>query len=456
MYTKQEYIYSNPVENKISRVTRSLNDFIDTQELASVILLIAIIIAIFLYNVPYFSDQYLSTIFTRLTVTVGEQSFSMTIRQLIDNFLLVLFFFVLGLEVKREVLFGAFSDAKRVCLVMVCAIGGIFAPISVYLIFNSGDNLALKGWAIPIATDTALAVGVLYLLKNKLSREIFGFVATVAVIDDVFTVFVIAIFYTKQIHYYSLLLGLLPIIISLGVKGLGIRNPILYLICGMLSWFYIEHSGVHPTIVGIAMAFVIPTKPKKSPSYAVHQVKKMVNKFEQCHDKQQHILQSEKPHHCLEEVENIAAQATVPLKRWENKLETPILLLVLPLFALCNGGFLLDASSINSALHSKLFWSILLSLAVAKPFGIYSCATLFRKLSGNRQQFMSKYELRLVSIVCGIGYTMSLFISELAFGENEYINTAKCAIFFSALTTLTIYIAFFLVPLNRNRSFTNE
>ena len=430
------------LEKKVEEFSSTLTNFVDAQLFTSVLLFVCIFIAVFMSNIEAIQSYYKLIINTPFGLHFNGYEINTTLHSFVNDFLLTIFFFVLGLEIKREFVIGELSEASKSMYVVLCALGGALLPVLTYILINYQSPETIHGWAIPMATDTALAIGVLYLFKNKISKKAFTFVASLAVIDDILSIIVIAVFYSTHFSATMLLFAIILFLISIIINLCGFRHPLIYMMLGFFIWLSLEKAGIHGTIAGVLVAMCIPARPKKKPTAAVNKIRGLLNKFEDEYDKDKHLLEEEKPHQILEGVTDVSLEATTPLKRWENRLEMPVLIFILPLFALTNGGFDIDFSSVGTNLMSPLFWGISLGLVVAKPLGILSVSWCVQKLGiAARPKDLASSDIIIIAFIAGIGYTMSIFISELSFESEILSDVAKLSIFISS------FIAAFLAVL---------
>jgi len=365
---------------------------------------------------------------------LGDYAFSMTLLEWIGDGLLALFFFMVGLEIKREVLIGDLRHPKHALLVIVAAVGGMVAPAGIYLLLNFGGE-GHSGWAIPMATDTAFAIGVLALMARHVSISATIFLTALAIIDDIITVLVIALFYTNDFEPMALMKALVPLSILVACNFLGIRRGWIYMILGIALWYYIHAAGIHGTLAGLLMAFAIPARSQIGQLRFIERMKTLIFDFENGKRSGETMLQSDGQHQLADHMGNTIRAASTPLQRWHSGLETPVAILVLPLFALFNAGVHLSADSVNNALSSPVSWGIMLGLVIGKPLGIvcFSYVAIQWRI-GKMPQGMMFTELIGAGLLAGIGFTMSLFIALLGFEQHaEFIEPAKIGIFLSSL-----------------------
>jgi NhaA family Na+:H+ antiporter len=382
------------------------------------ILLLFVIIALVLANNPATGAIYHHILTTPLALSIGEGgevfSFSLDIEKFINDGLMVVFFFVVGLEIKRELLFGRLSSIKQAMLPIVAAVGGMLVPAAIYAAFNAGGDFA-NGWGIPMATDIAFAIAILSLMGDKVPVSLKVFLTALAIVDDLGAIVVIAIFYTYQINW--LCLGLIAVLM-LGLwllRRRGVTQVAPYLITAFVVWFLFYQSGVHATIAGVLMAMMIPTKPKLSKKMFLYREKQLAEEF-RFHDHQGvEILVNEHQHHTLLEMRRVATDAIGMSQRMEHLLHPWITFLVMPIFALANSGVEINAESL-SVFTTSLGWGILGGLVVGKPVGIFLASWLAVKFKIAVLPRGTRWAPLLgVACVGGIGFTMSIFIDTLAF-----------------------------------------
>ena len=306
-------------------------------------------------------------------------------------------------------------------------------PGLIYFYINAGTP-AEVGWGIPMATDTAFALGFLTCFKHKLPKGIFTFVAAVAIIDDIGSIFIIAIFYNHIADLSLLYLALVFISILVFVNFAGIRNPLPYIFIGIIIWALIELANIHGVVVGIIVAFLIPARPKHGPKQFLSEIKILLMSFEKKRNQKRLVLEDQQQHLVLEQVQNIAHLSTTPLQHWKSKLELPVVLLVLPIFAFVNAGIPVDLSLIDKIFVHPVSLGILLGLLLGKPIGIllFGYFSLHLRLAILPDKLAFKNIVN-VSLLTSIGFTMSLFIADLSFnGQEEMLVLAKAAIIFAS------------------------
>ena len=388
--------------------------FLQTESASGVLLIIFSILAIILANSDL-SYYYYLVKNTYLTIHIDDFLLKETVHHWVNDGLMAIFFFVIGLELKREMINGNLSTISSVILPGIAAVGGMAIPAAVYLIINSNQPLATPGWAIPTATDIAFSLAVLSILGNRVPVGLKIFLLSLAIIDDLGAVMVIALYYTSDISFVYLMYALGSFTLLMILNMLNVRFVIVYLFIGLFLWYFILHSGVHTTIAGVILAATIPFSVKKSDHS--------------------------------------------PLKFLEEKLHTFSGFIILPLFAFFNADINLDSLSITS-LSNTVPLGIMLGLLVGKPIGITLLTYISIKLKFcNLPSNVSIIDILGVSFLCGIGFTMSLFINTLAFSESADLISfgqqySKSGIFFGSI--LSGIIGYLILKIQLKDSSVNE
>ena len=370
-----------------------IRSFLKTESASGVLLIIFSILAIILAN-SELSNFYYSIKNSYLSINFESFQIKETVHHWVNDGLMAIFFLVIGLELKREMINGQLSTFSKVLLPGIAAIGGMAVPAIIYIIINKNNPLAMAGWAIPTATDIAFSLAVLSVLGNRVPVSLKVFLLSLAIIDDLGAVMVIALYYTAEISYIHLIYALATFLVLMILNLCNVRIISIYIFGGLFLWYFILHSGIHTTIAGVILASTIPFSVKKS--------------------------------------------SHSPLKYLEEKLHTFSGFIILPLFAFFNADINLDSISLIS-LTNTVPMGIMLGLLLGKPIGItlltyISIKTKLCQLPSN----VNMYDILGVSFLCGIGFTMSLFINALAFPENINIVSfgqeySKSGIFFGSI-----------------------
>ena len=409
----------------------TIDRFINKEALSGILLFLATITAVLVAN-SSLGQAYYDLWHLPLGVNIGELSVSMSLTYWIDDGLMALFFLMVGLEIKREMLIGELSTVRKASFPIVAAIGGMVIPALIYVGLNPSNPL---GFGIPMATDIAFALGILMLLGTKVNPALKLFLVALAVVDDLGAVLVVATVYTSEIHSeYFLHAGIIYALIwALNFKGVTKITP--YLILGIALWVYIHSIGIHATIAGVLLAFAIPISSKIDENKFINESKEDINNFEK-HIDDIPILN----HHQIDSLENIAYnydKVQNPLVRLEHNLHGLSAFFIMPLFAFSNAGVVIDFSTVNANLMIVL--GVVAGLVIGKPIGILGFTYLATKLKIiKKPENISWNEVLAVGFLGGIGFTMSIFITHLAFLDETIISAVKLGVFVASFIAAVI------------------
>ncbi len=418
--------------NLPEQMRRGFTEFFRLQVSGSVVLLIATISALLLAN-SALSDSYFAFWKLEIGITVGAFEFAESLLHWINDGLMALFFFVVGLEIKREYKVGELSSLRKATLPVMAAFGGMLLPALVYVLFNvSGD--VLYGWGVPMATDIAFALGVLALLGNRIPLSLKIFLTALAIADDIGTVLVIALFYTAEIHWNWLLVAAVLFLLLMLFNRFKIRSPFLYIGVAIGVWFTFFESGVHASIAGVLTALTIPTQPRRGPIEFVIWGRQKLNELEQVGMQKQHPLENHPQHILAAALQQAARHVQSPLRRLEHTLHPVTTYIVLPLFALANAGISLSGAEFSEMVLQPVSLGIVAGLIFGKQLGItlFSFIAVYFRLA-DLPDGVSWKQLYGVSWLGGIGFTMSIFVSSLAFSQEALMVQAKVAILIASI-----------------------
>jgi Na+:H+ antiporter, NhaA family len=391
--------------------------FAKTEASGGILLLAGTLAALIWANLPG-GQNYHDIWKTEVTIGFGQFVLSESRHDWINDGLMSLFFFLVGLEIKREVLIGELSSFRKAAFPFIAALGGAVVPALLYVWVTFGGE-GQKGWGIPMATDIAFALGVLALLGNRVPVSLKIFVTALAIADDIIAVLVIALFYTEQIHLVSLAVGLAGVLLSFGANLMGIRKPVIYAVIGIFVWCAVLKSGVHATVAGVLLAFTIPARTYIDREPFLRRSRGLLERFEAA------VPDSSEAHAAIHSLEAQFELIESPLHRIEHALQPWISFLVMPLFAFANAGVRILGNGLAAVTH-PVSVAVALGLFVGKPLGIW----LFAWASAKTGLATPPAELTwgsLFGAAClgGIGFTMSLFIAGLAFGDGVLLDMAK-------------------------------
>lgn len=416
----------------ISRITQPLADFMALEAAGAILLLIAAIVALVLAN-SSLADQYHEFWQVEAGFQIGDWEFSETLLHWIDDGLMALFFFVVGLEIKREIIVGEMSTFKKASLPILAAIGGMIVPALIYLAINWGEP-GQGGWGIPMATDIAFALGILALLGSRVPTSLKLFLTALAIVDDIGAIIVIAMFYTDTIHYSWLWVAVAFLLLLVFFNLIGIDEPWPYFVVASIVWFAFLHSGIHATIAGVLVAFTIPAKAKTAPLEFVNFARREIDKIEEAEVPGAHTLEDPAQQHCALEIQQAARLTQAPLQRLEHGLHPVTTFFVLPLFALANAGVTLTGYDVAELLLEPVTLGVFFGLLVGKPVGIALMTWLTVRLGISQlPPDMNWNHVIGAGILAGVGFTMSLFIANLAFRAELLEAEAKLAVLITSL-----------------------
>lgn len=411
----------------VQQVTSS---FFKNQSNGGIAIFSAVVIAMIWANSPW-KAYYDELIHTELSIGINDFIISESFLIWVNDGLMAIFFLLVGLELKREILAGKLSSPRKAILPIGAAIGGMALPAIIYLGFNLNTSSA-QGWGIPMATDIAFAIGVLALFGDRIPLSLKVFLVALAIVDDLGAVLVIAMFYTSEISTVDLVQGLVFFLLLLGGSRLGIRKAWFYTLVGIGGvWLAFFFSGVHPTIAGILIAFAIPGRVKIDEKSYLNDLRGLQSRFLELRPIRGNFI-SNMQLKILEQIKQKTDDAETPLQKIEHQLTPVVYFFILPLFALVNTGIHLHGDILEILGH-PISVGIMTGLIGGKCIGIFGASWVLIKLKiAELPEGILMKQLLGLSLIAGIGFTMSLFITELAFESEEQIFIAKISILFSS------------------------
>jgi NhaA family Na+:H+ antiporter len=354
----------------------------------------------------------------------------------INEGLMTIFFFVVGLEIKRELLIGELASLRSALLPASAALGGMVVPALIYYGLNHGTPVA-RGWGIPMATDIAFTIGVLTLLGSRVPHPLKVFLAALAIVDDLGAVVVIATFYTSDLLPNYLLFAGLLLLILVAFNILGYRRPLPYLVVGSFVWMSVYLSGVHSTVAGILVAITIPSRSRYDPHTFLARAHNLLDEFQRKHRGGFAVCSDEGCQEVIRSLERVCRDVDTPLNRIEYFVHPWVVFLIVPVFALMNAGVELNWSSLRETLMSPASLGIILGLFVGKQVGIALAAWVSVRTGVAALPTGTTFgQVYAGAIICGVGFTMSIFIADLAFGDSAALDSAKISILAASLLSL--------------------
>lgn len=405
-----------PWERAFLRIISPFEDFIHRQTTSALLLMCCTVVALVFANSP-FAEGYFHFLHLPAGIQIGDWQLDMSLHHWVNDGLMTLFFFVVGMELKREILAGELADLRQASLPIIAALGGMLVPAGVFLLFNGGTETA-RGWGIPMATDIAFAVGALVLLAARVPKALITFLVALAIADDLGAVIVIAVFYTQQMAWGWLGLSATLLAVLFALNFSGVRGALPYFLVTTLLWYALLRSGVHATLAGVSCALAIPAHAKYDPSAFSQRIRELMARFDASRTKAGNILANEGMQNVVETLERGVRGVRPPLQRLEHRLHLPVAFLVVPIFALFNAGIPLGGEVAHPLSH-PVFQGVMLGLLLGKFVGITGACWLALRLGlGRLPQGVTFSQIAAVSMLCGIGFTMSIFIAEQGFAED--------------------------------------
>lgn len=414
----------------VSGVLSPVESFFAMETASGILLMITAVIAMIWANSPFY-HSYELMLELPVGIKLGAIDVTKTLHHWVNDGIMVIFFFVVGLEIKRELIIGELSSPRKAALPMFAALGGMVAPALIYVAFNH-DGRGASGWGIPMATDIAFAVGILTLMSRKVPLALKVFLLALAIVDDLGAVLVIALFYTEEIAAGALGVATATIFVTLFIKYAGIRNLMIYWILGVIAWFAVLKSGVHATVAGVILGLMTPVSP-------FYNLKKIPEKFRQLVDKisggidnanKKYTQLSYETFHDIETLEEMVKESRSPLDRLIHGLHPWVSFAVMPLFALFNAGVHISGDfTLASFAAEPIAIGVILGLVVGKPIGVLFFSWLAIKLNmAQLPEGVTWSHMAAVGFLAGIGFTMALFIGHLALKVPEVEIYSKLGI----------------------------
>lgn len=437
---KKHYGYRSFRMHHVTNVlTYPFKHFVQTNSLGGIVLLFALLIGWSWANSNWQMQYHALWEQTYVGIFWDTYYFKMTLQHWVNDGLMAIFFFMVGLEIKRELLVGELSVPRKALFPVAAAIGGMIAPAIIYIGFQNTE-VELRGWAIPTATDIAFALGILSLLGSRAPISLKIFLTALAIVDDIGAILLIGIFYSAPPNWTALGIGGVILGFMFYINRSGVRALPIYQGLAIMLWCAFLASGVHATLAGVLAAFSIPVKVKINRQNSAEKGTILANKLKHLSGSSKDILGDKTYHSVLSQMSNLSKDAGVPLRRMEHQLHPIVSYGILPLFALANGGVTLEPSLMNS-IFEPLSLGIIAGLCLGKPLGIVGvCWGLKRLGVVELPDNMDWRHIWAGGFFAGIGFTMSIFIAGLAFEDIQLLNQAKLAVLVASLLSTAIGI----------------
>lgn len=430
------------------RAFASIVRFLHIEAVSGIVLLVAAAIALIWANSPL-AESYNNVWHTPFSIGLGRLEFSRSLHFWINDALMTFFFLVVGMEIRRELFEGSLSDVRQAMLPMVAAIGGVIVPALIFLGFNSLPSHQ-NGWAIPTATDIAFAVGVLALLGRSIPGNVRIFLLTLAIIDDIIAVLIIALFYSGGLNYAGFLIAGLGIMLVLGFQRIGIGSAFSYVIPGAIIWIGILMTGAHPTLAGVVLGLMTPVVSVRMTERPLDMLSRIVNELtgRDLQMKDEHKLERS-----LRKIQLAHRELLPPVVRVQKALHPWVAYWIMPLFALANAGVSMSNSAFAAGHELHIIIGVAVALVIGKPLGILGMSWLSVRIGWCQlPQDVNWSGLALVGLLAGIGFTMSIFIAMLAFDYESLLNAAKLGVLIGSFTAAVLGLVWGKLYINRKLS----
>ena len=433
-------IYEEPAVIKRTERRGVLHEIASNGTIAAAVMVGAALLALVVANGPAFEavEEFLRE---PLEIGIGTHLIAMSVESFVNDFLMAIFFLLVGIELKYEMTVGQLRRPRQAALPMLAAVGGVCLPALIYLLLNWGGQT--HGWAVPIATDIAFALGVVSLLGDKISSETKVFFQTLAIADDILAIVVIALFYGQSPDVAWCAASGIVIVVLWGLNHARVYSLKPYALVGLVLWFCMYNSGIHATLAGVILAFALPSKSDVRLSDLSDWLQNRAQDLDEVYDEGLHVLGQNGFTHTAMRVERVMHHVTPPLQRMEHYISTPVNFLILPLFAFVNAQLRLVGADFGAIVIDPVTRGVFFGAVLGKPLGIISVTLLLVKIGfAKLPKNMDWVQVAAVGIMGGLGFTMSILISGLAFASASEVMAAKCAILVGSLTSAVLGIVF--------------
>lgn len=433
-------IYEEPAVIKRTERRGVLHEIASNGTIAAAVMVGAALLALVVANGPAFEavEEFLRE---PLEIGIGAHLIAMSVESFVNDFLMAIFFLLVGIELKYEMTVGQLRRPRQAALPMLAAVGGVCFPALIYLVLNWGGQT--HGWAVPIATDIAFALGVVSLLGDKISSETKVFFQTLAIADDILAIVVIALFYGQSPDVAWCAASGIVIVVLWGLNHARVYSLKPYALVGLVLWLCMYNSGIHATLAGVILAFALPSKSDVRLSDLSDWLQNRAQDLDEVYDEGLHVLGQNGFTHTAMRVERVMHHVTPPLQRMEHYISTPVNFLILPLFAFVNAQLRLVGADFGAIVMDPVTRGVFFGAVLGKPLGIISVTLLLVKIGfAKLPKNMDWVQVAAVGIMGGLGFTMSILISGLAFASASEVMAAKCAILVGSLTSAVLGIVF--------------
>lgn len=416
----------------MTTLVRPFQEFFARESSGGVLLLACTVAALLWANSPW-AHLYTALWHTPFQIGLGSHELNKELHFWVNDALMAVFFFVVGLEIKRELLVGELASARQAALPILAALGGVVVPAILYSTLNAGGP-GSRGWGIPMATDIAFAIGVMALLGRRIPLGLKVFLTALAIVDDIAAVLVIAVFYTSDLSWGALAAAAFCLLVALAANRLGVRHPLLYALIGVVLWMTVLQSGVHSTIAGVLLALMIPSRTAINQAQFLQHSRALLNHFQKAAETEPfHILNDVEQQTAIEALEDACEKMQPPLHRLEHGLHPWVTFVIMPLFALANAGVPISGE-LGRIVTQPITLGVLLGLVLGKTIGVTLASWLAVKTGlAALPENVTWRHVHGAAWLAGIGFTMSLFMAGLAFTDEAQLTAAKLGILMASL-----------------------
>ncbi|MDO4291233.1 MAG: Na+/H+ antiporter NhaA [Eggerthellaceae bacterium] len=437
-------IYIDEVQGHQRRFRR-LIQFTHSSTRAAGVMLLAAIVALVVANTGAY-ESFLEFWHTHVIVGFGEHVGEMSLAHVINDVFMALFFLLVGLEIKYEMTVGELTNIRQAALPIIAAVGGVAVPIVVYLAFNAGNPDTMQGWGVPTATDIAFALGILALLGNRVPNGLRVFLSTLAVADDIIAILVIAVFYGEAPSFEWLAAAAVVLAVLIVLNRTHVYSLYPYIIIGAVLWFCVFMSGVHSTIAGVLLAFTIPSGSRVNLNSFLTWSDDRVREAREVYDADVPVIAQEEYIETVQNISRVTRQVVPPATRLEHRLYPWVYFGVLPLFALTNADVSLTGVDVGALFSSPVLLGVFFGLVVGKPAGIMLASFITVKLKiASLPEHVNWFHMLGAAILGGVGFTMAIFVANLAYADEALIAAAKLGILLASLVAGVGGFAFLFV-----------
>ena len=408
---------------QLRRFVRPVQEFIDTESSGGIVLVAAAVLALVWANSPW-SDAYHDLLRFPIVIDLGLFRVDEPLHFWVNDVGMVVFFFLVGMEIKRELVVGELRSLRRVAVPLSAALGGMLVPLGLFLLVARGAE-ASAGWGVPMATDIAFALGVVALLGPRVSTQLKVLLLAAAIFDDLGTVLVIAVFYTDAVEVGPLLIGFALLGLVPVLTRLGVRQVTVYIFIGVAAWAAVLESGVHPTVVGVALGLLTPWHSWYSSAHFSGIAERMLDRLRMGLGSPTSTHGREQRTEALLALSEISRETVAPLDRIEHELHPWVAFAIVPVFAWANAGVSLGGGVVGDALGSSLTWAIVAGLVLGKPIGLVAGYAVAVRWGGERPDEVTWRGVIGIGLLAGIGFTIALFVTDLAYDDPALLTQAK-------------------------------